>query len=576
MKVIPLRGMSIDSVHFSNYGDTTALVVKPKEEKGAFIVDIPNILLQDDRNVMVYSVNISEDKTETIRECVFPVRKRAKPSDYIYTETEVFTYKALEERLKMLEESGATAEQISEAVKSYLEQNPVKESDPSVSEWAKQPEKPKYSADEVGALSQDALQEGVNQALREAKDSGIFDGRDGDDYILTDADKQEIAGMIPVPDAPEAPESSCTAFSVKTYGAIGDGVADDTEAIQTALEACHANGGGTVIIPTGTYLLSDAVKFHSNQRIVGEPGAVLLQKDGSFNNLMRNYYNGSGGYDATANVILEGLTFDGGTQEATATSLLAICHSQNIVVKDCLFRNGYSYDTQTATFNGHDVEINSSKDVLLDRCRFDGNRRTNADSELIQVDAAYPKEAYPWEPDEGGENYDKTISRDVCIRHCIFNGNVMEEHTEGQVSEKYNVNVGIGGHSVFICESVIVEDCVFEDLVYGVRFTKMKNMLTKGNVFRRSGYGVYTRSDADGGYTEDVMCVGNVLEDCTRAYPSSRIKGFGNVMNGEPVEQPEIQGGGTVDLTGYATEDFVAEAINTALGTVEADLEALL
>lgn len=104
LKIIPLRGMRVDSVHFSNYGDKTALVVKPREENGAYIADIPNILLQDDRSIAVYSVNVSEDKTETLRECVFSIQKRAKPSDYIYTETEVFTYKDLEARVKKLEE----------------------------------------------------------------------------------------------------------------------------------------------------------------------------------------------------------------------------------------------------------------------------------------------------------------------------------------------------------------------------------------------------------------------------------------------------------------------------------------
>ncbi len=155
LKVVPLRGMSIDSVHFSNYGDTTALVVKPKEENGAFIADIPNVLLQDDQNIVVYSVNVSEDKTETIRECVFPVRKRAKPSNYIYTETEVLTYKALEEGVKKLEEEGTGGVdegQVKEAIKDYLIENPIEESDPTVPDWATQPQKPTYTAKEVGAI----------------------------------------------------------------------------------------------------------------------------------------------------------------------------------------------------------------------------------------------------------------------------------------------------------------------------------------------------------------------------------------------------------------------------------------
>ncbi len=155
LKVIPLRGMSIDSVHFSHYGDTEALPVTPIEENGEYIADIPNVLLQDDRNIVVHSVNVSEDKTETIRECVFPVRKRAKPSNYIYTETEVFTYKALEARLKKLEEEGTGGVdegQVKEAIKDYLIENPIEESDPTVPDWAKQPQKPKYTAKEVGAI----------------------------------------------------------------------------------------------------------------------------------------------------------------------------------------------------------------------------------------------------------------------------------------------------------------------------------------------------------------------------------------------------------------------------------------
>ncbi len=106
LKIVPLSGMRIDSVHFSNYGDSDALVVKPKEENGQIIAEIPNILLQDAQNIVVHSVNVSEDKVETIQECVFSVRKRAKPSSYVYTETEVMTYKALDERIKKLEEDG--------------------------------------------------------------------------------------------------------------------------------------------------------------------------------------------------------------------------------------------------------------------------------------------------------------------------------------------------------------------------------------------------------------------------------------------------------------------------------------
>jgi len=49
------------------------------------------------------------------------------------------------------------------------------------------------------------------------------------------------------------------AISVKDFGAIGDGVADDTSAIQLAWDAANLAGGGAIHVPAGTYLLSSAL-----------------------------------------------------------------------------------------------------------------------------------------------------------------------------------------------------------------------------------------------------------------------------------------------------------------------------
>lgn len=55
------------------------------------------------------------------------------------------------------------------------------ETDPTVPAWAKSPNKPSYTADEVGALSADELTEAINEALADAKTSGEFDGQPGKD-----------------------------------------------------------------------------------------------------------------------------------------------------------------------------------------------------------------------------------------------------------------------------------------------------------------------------------------------------------------------------------------------------------
>lgn len=50
-------------------------------------------------------------------------------------------------------------------------------------------------------------------------------------------------------------------FNVREYGAVGDGVADDTVAIQEAIDACQAANGGVVFLPDGFYKTSAPLRI---------------------------------------------------------------------------------------------------------------------------------------------------------------------------------------------------------------------------------------------------------------------------------------------------------------------------
>ncbi len=54
--------------------------------------------------------------------------------------------------------------------------------------------------------------------------------------------------------APALPAIPAKVFNVREFGAIGDGVATNTTAVQSAIDAASAAGGGVVQIPPGTYL----------------------------------------------------------------------------------------------------------------------------------------------------------------------------------------------------------------------------------------------------------------------------------------------------------------------------------
>jgi polygalacturonase len=79
------------------------------------------------------------------------------------------------------------------------------------------------------------------------------------------------AQSIVNPALPVIPDGS---FNIANYGAIGDGVTTNTAAIQAAINAVANAGGGTVEVPTGTFL-SGPIALTSRINLHLDGGAVL-------------------------------------------------------------------------------------------------------------------------------------------------------------------------------------------------------------------------------------------------------------------------------------------------------------
>ncbi len=76
------------------------------------------------------------------------------------------------------------------------------------------------------------------------------------------------------PAALPAPATRTGPFSVRAFGAVGDGVHLDTRAIRAAVKAAAAAGGGVVVFPPGTYL-TGTFELLSNVSLDLRAGAVI-------------------------------------------------------------------------------------------------------------------------------------------------------------------------------------------------------------------------------------------------------------------------------------------------------------
>ncbi len=95
------------------------------------------------------------------------------------------------------------------------------------------------------------------------------------EMISNNVRRMYILVLVLMISAPGDVRGSNKTFNVRDFGAKGDGTTLDTKAIQTAIDKAAARGGGTVLLPPGTYL-SGTIFMKSNIALHIDAGATLL------------------------------------------------------------------------------------------------------------------------------------------------------------------------------------------------------------------------------------------------------------------------------------------------------------
>lgn len=179
--------------------------------------------------------------------------------------------------------------------------------------------------------------------------------------------------------------------SVKGFGAKGDGLTDDTAAIQSAINHVQSKGGGTVFFPhtsnsfyriTAALVLSGGAEIclqgdgQANIRIFATTSVDAIQINVG-TNVQKSYV-----------IVLDSLQVWGGASKTTSRYGLNAEYVTNLRVRNCSFyqhgssgirlNNTYTFhatDTESVGNNAHGVEFSgaAANNSLLSRCKFIGN-----------------------------------------------------------------------------------------------------------------------------------------------------------------------------------------------------------
>lgn len=112
-RVIVISGVEtnmVNEVHFCTIDSDTAIVVTPRISGNEIVASVPNVLLRQTKPIIIYifsSSDTSENRTIEVARIV--VVSRPKPANYIYSETEVFSYAAIDRRVRAIEQSQSEA-----------------------------------------------------------------------------------------------------------------------------------------------------------------------------------------------------------------------------------------------------------------------------------------------------------------------------------------------------------------------------------------------------------------------------------------------------------------------------------
>ena len=321
------------------------------------------------------------------------------------------------------------------------------------------------------------------------------------------------------------------------YGATGDGVSDDTAAIQRAIDAVSAAGGGIVDIPAGNYMINTLYQTGNSYEKAGlvlKSNIIVRIASGA---TLYAIPNGEKSYQMFSITHVDNVHIIGGRLIGDRDNHIGNLGQTGYGVRITDATNVVIEDLYAGEFWGDGVFLGeNSKNITIYKVICDHNRRQGMsivggqnvkilESEFKHSDGTPPKSGIDIEP-EG----DYPIAKDIEIRGCLFEGNTTGFVVSNQYANSVAANITFADNTV-------------RDNIYGVNLVGLKGGLVTGNK-------VYN----DQTITEIDIHWGIRLRNNGR-YSTSNVKVSGNT----------VYGGNIVDSTGESSNTVQNNTFKSAV-----------
>jgi hypothetical protein len=248
------------------------------------------------------------------------------------------------------------------------------------------------------------------------------------------------------------------ALNVVLFGAKGDGATDDTAAIQAAITAAGAAGGGLVLLPKGTYAYTTLALNTGNVALRGVGStATLLKQTANGDGIKVNVGGGTQINNVEISDLLLGASADRASGAALRLGYVGSCVARNVRINNALGGRPYegiridrASDSRFAnvrvagtTSSGCVLQPGSASSVIVE-IYFDGLcefRSGLADGMLVLMDQVYSNGVCSVEGIHSSATYYNNALAGVRLHATVANAAIVNHHYNGAT---FDSNQGTG------------------------------------------------------------------------------------------------------------------------------------